>query len=101
MKSGVASKQQASAGKRWTVRMKNTTAAAIRKHSAETMAATANYLVIKPINMAQNKAEKQQTSNTANSKTRKGNTERTSDGGRKAASGGSTNTNNRGHKKGV
>ena len=54
--------------------------------------------------MARNNKDQQQVSNnsTRNSaKERKGDTGRSSDQGRKTASGGSTNTNNRGHKKGV
>jgi len=48
--------------------------------------------------MAQNNANKKQVSNT--SKDRKGDTGRTSNQGRKASSGGSTNTNNKGNRKG-
>lgn len=52
--------------------------------------------------MAQTKNDKQQVStNNRGTKGRKGNTTRSSDGGRKAASGGSPNTNNRGHQKGT
>lgn len=50
--------------------------------------------------MAKNDAIKKQTDN-SNSKTRKGDTGRSSNQGRKVASGGSTNTNNRGNKKGT
>lgn len=50
--------------------------------------------------MAQNNAGKKQVSNN-NTKDRKGDTGRTSNQGRKASSGGSTNTNNRGNRKGV
>lgn len=52
--------------------------------------------------MARNKNDKQNVStNNANNKTRKGDTGRSSEGGRKTASGGSTNTNNRGQQKGA
>ena len=49
--------------------------------------------------MAQNNSNKKQVNNT--NKDRKGDTGRTSNQGRKSASGGSTNTNNRGQKKGM
>jgi len=45
-----------------------------------------------------NNSNKKQVNNT---KDRKGDTGRTSNQGQKAASGGSTNTNNRGHRKGI
>ena len=54
--------------------------------------------------MARNNKDQQQVSNTnagSSKKERKGDTGRSSDQGRKAASGGITNTNNRGHKKGI
>ena len=54
--------------------------------------------------MARNNKDQQQQVNNTNRNTgkeRKGDTGRSSDQGRKVASGGSTNTNNRGHKKGV
>jgi hypothetical protein len=50
--------------------------------------------------MEQNNANKKQASNN-NTKDRKGDTGRTSNQGRKASSGGSTDTNNRGNRKGV
>lgn len=50
--------------------------------------------------MARNKNDKQQVSNTNTGKGRKGDTNRSSDQGRKVASGGSRNTNNRGQQKG-
>ena len=50
--------------------------------------------------MAQNTSNKKQVSNTNDSKNRRGNTERTSNQGCKEASGGSKDTNNRGHRKG-
>jgi hypothetical protein len=49
--------------------------------------------------MRQNTSNKKQISN--NSKDRKGDTSRTSNQGRKAASGGNTNTNNKGVRKGM
>ena len=49
--------------------------------------------------MAQNTSNKKQVNNTT--KDRKGDAGRTSNQGRKAASGGSTNTNNRGNRKGA
>jgi hypothetical protein len=49
--------------------------------------------------MRQNSSNKKQVSN--NSKDRKGDTGRTSNQGRKTASGGSTNTNNKGIRKGM
>lgn len=54
--------------------------------------------------MARNKNDKQRvinTSNNTNTKGRKGDTERTSSEGRKQASGGSKDTNNRGQQKGL
>lgn len=53
--------------------------------------------------MANKKDNQQQNVSNSNqgNKTRKGDTGRSSDGGRKAASGGSTNTNNRGQQKGT
>jgi len=51
--------------------------------------------------MARNTNDKKQVSNSNNKKDRKGDTERTSNQGRKEASGGSAETNNRGHRKGV
>ena len=50
--------------------------------------------------MAQNTGTKKAASNT-NDKNRKGDTERSSSQGRKAASGGNKETNNRGHRKGA
>ena len=49
--------------------------------------------------MAQNNSGKKQS--TGNNKNRKGDTSRSSDQGRKLASGGSKNTNNQGRPKGV
>jgi hypothetical protein len=56
--------------------------------------------LIKLIIMAQNNTDKKQVSNTRD-KNKKGDTDRTSNEGRKAASGGSKETNNRGHRKDV
>jgi len=50
--------------------------------------------------MAQNTSNKKQVSNNT-TKERKGDTGRTSNQGQKAASGGSTNTNNKGNRKGA
>jgi hypothetical protein len=48
-----------------------------------------------------NKDNKTTTVSSPNVKKHKGDTDRSSDGGRKTASGGSTNTNNQGQEKGV
>ena len=51
--------------------------------------------------MATRSSDKKQVSNDKTQKARKGDTTRTSNAGRKLASGGSTNTNNQGRPKGV
>ena len=49
--------------------------------------------------MAQNNRDKKQTVQNTSDKTRRGDTDRTSNQGRKEASGGDKNTNNQGHPK--
>jgi hypothetical protein len=104
MKKEAASRPQGKEDRRWTAETKSTTAAASRKDKEATTAATANLFTFKTTPMARNKSDKQRVSNTSNNtntKDRKGDTARTSNEGRKAASGGNKNTNNRGQEKGI
>jgi hypothetical protein len=59
-----------------------------------------NHKLLKIVFMRQDSGIKKQTGN-KNDKNRKGDTDRTSNQGRKASSGGIKETDNRGHRKGV